>query len=226
LRLIRDPQHLRMLLTQSESVWSPETQIAHYTELLAKLDKEDADITSELLRLAGKPGLAQIRANLELQAAQHAELREGYQQRLAEAEAERQRLAARAERVTAFAVWATEQAETVTDLTATERREILVRTLHPTVFVGRVGSDLPRIAIFFSVTPEAAAQIDSGTLYATMQWHGATGGVYTVFVDEWSGERNAGAGDELDLSNVEAQDLEMFQQDGFSILRPSARRRA
>jgi hypothetical protein len=48
-------------------------------------------------------------------------------------------------------------------------------------------------------------------------------GVYTVFVDEWTTERGTGAGVELDLTNIEATDLEMFQQEGFSILRPCAR---
>lgn len=217
-RLIRDPHHLRKLLTRSEAVWSPETQLAHYTQLLAQVDQEDADIAHELLRLAGKPGLEHIRANLEQQAIRNADLRAGYQQRLAEAEAERQRLVTRAERITTFATWAVEQADGVEDLTATERRDTLTRVLHPTVFVGRVGSDLPRLAVFFAVTPEAAAQIDPDALYTTAQWQGEAGGVYTVFVDEWPTTGGTGMSDTLDLSTVEAAEPETFRKEGFSVL--------
>jgi hypothetical protein len=64
-KLIRDQRYLRSLLERFADVWSPETQIAHYRQLLEDVDASDRSIASALTRLAGKPGLEQIRAHLE-----------------------------------------------------------------------------------------------------------------------------------------------------------------
>jgi DNA invertase Pin-like site-specific DNA recombinase len=206
-RLIRDERYLRSLLERSDDAWSPETQLAHYRQLLEELDANDRSIASELTRLAGKPGLEQIRAHLEQDATHNTELRTGYQQRIAEAEQAQAERATRAERVQGFAHWAAEHADNLDDLTPEERRPILEQ-LHPTVFVARKGSDRERLSLIFSVTEQAAARLDPQTLYTTLQWQDAGGDYFTVYVDEFvsrgdfsSGTLNGGT---LDLSGVEA----------------------
>jgi hypothetical protein len=168
-RVIRDPAYFQKLLRRGDEVWSPETQVAHYTELLAKLDQEDADIARELVRLSSKPGLDHIRANIEQQAELNAELREGYLERLATAQGDVERREAQRDRVQAFAEWATAQAPTVESLSAEDRREILIHSLHPTIYVGHTKSDRPRVAAFFAVSAEAAAHIDPWELYSMSQ---------------------------------------------------------
>ena len=47
--------------------------------------------------------------------------------------------------------------------------EILVHSLHPTIFVAHTKSDEPRVAILFAVSAEAAAHIDPYKLYTSSQ---------------------------------------------------------
>jgi hypothetical protein len=202
-KLIRDQRYLRGLLEKSDDVWSPETQIAHYQQLLKEVEDSDRSITSELIRLAGKPGLEQIRAHLEQDAVNNAALRDGYQARLAEAERQLEEQATRTERVQGFAQWAAEHADSLDDLTAEQRREILEH-VHPTVFVARKGSDRPRMSLIFSVTEQAAARLDPHTLYTSVQWQDASGDFFTVYVDEYADRSNDALRGDLDLTSVEA----------------------
>ncbi len=203
-KLIRDESYLRSLLEKSDDVWSPETQIDHYRQLLQDLDANDRAIASELTRLAGKPGLEQIRAHLEQDAEHNSQLRTGYQQRLADAEMAQADRATRVERVQGFAQWAAEHKDNLDDLTADERRTILEQ-LHPTIFAARRGSGRERLALIFSVTEQAAARLDPQTLYTSAQWQGASGDFFTVYVDEYdpSGSE-ALRGNTLDHTNVVA----------------------
>ena len=199
-RLIRDPDYFQQLLKRGDEVWAPETQVAHYTELLAKLDQEDADIARELVRLAGNPKMGHIRANIEQQAERNAELRDGYQERLAAALAEFESRQAQHARVRTFAEWAAAQAPTVDTLSAEDQREILIHSLHPTIFIANTKSDEPRVAILFAVSAEAAAHIDPYELYTTSQWQNAKGEYYTSFVEEMP---TGGAEDDDDASAEE-----------------------
>ena len=62
--MMRDPDHLRKLLEQTDEVWSPKTQIAHYDVQLAECDEKDRGIAAELAELRGNATLANIRALL------------------------------------------------------------------------------------------------------------------------------------------------------------------
>jgi DNA invertase Pin-like site-specific DNA recombinase len=215
-KLIRDEHYLRSLLEKSDDVWSPETQIAHYQQLLEDLDGKDRSIASELTRLAGKTGLEQIRVHLEQDAIHNAELRDGYQARLADAERQLEEQATRSERVQGFAQWAAEHADSLDDLTAEQRREIL-QHVHPTVFVARKGSERPRLSLIFSVTEQAAARLDPQTLYKSEQWRDASGDFYTVYVDEYTdGNNDALRGNTLDLTLVEAAPMSVEDDDTAS----------
>jgi hypothetical protein len=204
-RLIRDPDYFQQLLKRGDEVWAPETQVAHYTELLAKLDQEDADIARELVRLAGNPKMGHIRANIEQQAERNAELRDGYQERLANAQAEVENRQAQHARVRTFAEWATAQAPTVDSSSAEDQREILIHSLHPTIFVAHTKSDEPRVAILFAVSAEAAAHIDPYELYTQSQWQDAKGEYYTAFVEELptgAEDDDDATAEELDLNGI------------------------
>ena len=128
--------------------------------------------------------MGHIRANIEQQAERNAELRDGYQERLAAALAEFESRQAQHARVRTFAEWAAAQAPTVDTLSAEDRREILIHSLHPTIFIANTKSDEPRVAILFAVSAEAAAHIDPYELYTTSQWQNAKGEYYTSFVEE------------------------------------------
>jgi hypothetical protein len=204
-RLIRNPAYFQQLLKRSDEVWSPETQVAHYEELLAKLDQEDAGITSELLRLAGKPGLDHIRANIERQAERNAELRTGYQERLEAAQEDVESRQAQHARIRTFAEWAAAQAPTVETLSTEDRRKILIHSLHPTIIVAHTKSGEPRVSILFAVSAEAAAHIDPYELSTTSQWQDASGEYYTAYVEELSGEEIPDG--DLDLSEISSLEL-------------------
>jgi hypothetical protein len=110
----------------------------------------------------------------------------------------------RSERVQGFAQWAAEHADSLDDLTAEQRREIL-QHVHPTVFVARKGSERPRLSLIFSVTEQAAARLDPQTLYTSVQWQDASGDFYMVYVDEYTGgNSDALHGPTLDLTRVDA----------------------
>jgi hypothetical protein len=105
--------------------------------------------------------------------------------------------------VQGFAQWAAEHADSLDDLNAEQRRDIL-QHVHPTVLVARKGSGRPRMSLIFSVTEQAAARLDPHTLYTRVQWQDASGDFFTVYVDEYpEGSSGALRGD-LDLTNVEA----------------------
>ena len=207
-RLIKDPAYLQQLLQRGDEVWSPETQIAHYTQLLSQIDDEDRKITREVLRLSGKPGQERIRANLEQDAARHAEIREGYTAKLEQARDELTRRKTQENRVRTFAEWAADQAGTVNGLSAADRREVLIHSLHPTIFVARVASDNPRVALIFSVSPDAAARLDPFELYSCSQWQGNHGDYYATYVDQLGEPIGAKGGDTLDLSEMASQEVD------------------
>jgi hypothetical protein len=152
-------------------------------------------------------GQERIRANLEQDAARHAEIRDGYTAKLEQARIELNRRETQENRVRTFAEWAADQAGTVSELSAADRREVLIHSLHPTIFVARVDSDNPRVALIFSVSPEAAARLDPFELYSSSQWQGNHGEYYTTYVDE-IGEPVGAIGDtELDLSKIASQEV-------------------
>jgi len=220
-RLIRDPAYFSQLLKRGDEVWAPETQVAHYAELLAKLDQEDSDIARELLRLASKPGLDHIRANMEQQAERNAELRTGYRERLEAAQAEVDSRQAQHDRVQAFAEWATAQAPTIDTLSADDRRAILIHSLHPTIFVAHTKSGKPRVSFLFAVSAEAAAHIDPWRLYTTAQWQNASGEYYTSYIEELPNTEP----DDDDNDNGGEYDVDLSDKSSIHLNRFRGRRR-
>jgi hypothetical protein len=187
--------------------------------LLAKLDQEDADIARELRRLASNPKMGHIRANIEQQAERNAELRDGYQERLEAAQAEVESRQAQQDRVKTFAAWARLQAPTVDALSADDRRQILIHSLHPTIFVARMKSEEPRVAILFAVSEEAAAHIDPYELYTTSQWQGAKSEYYTSYVEELP------TGGEDDNDDEGGYDIDLTEISSLHLNRLRGRRR-
>jgi site-specific DNA recombinase len=180
-RLVREPERLRSLMAETQEVWSPQTQVAHYTEQIAKVDVDDEQVTAELLRLSGRPGLEQIRANLELQAERNAELRGGYQQQLTLAQDALDRRATSQQRLQTFEERANElSGEELSNLTATQKREILLSAFHPDVFVARRGRPEPRVGMVFWLSPEAVAQANPRDMHTTLNWVERTGESYYV----------------------------------------------
>lgn len=206
-RVIQDPDYLRACLHDEEDVWSPAQQVEHYTHLIAECDAKDRALASELLRCADTPALAHIRAIFEQDAILNATLREGYQQKLAAAEFERDRRDTELARVTSFAAWAQAHRDNLADLTSDERREILRHTMHPTIFIGRRDRtpDVPRVDIIFCVTQDAAAHLTPNLLHRTTQWQDAKGDLFVVTVaTDDPAPRAFAAGETLDLSEVVA----------------------
>jgi len=179
-RLIRDTAYLRSLLDQTDEVWSPDTQIAHYDSLIAECDAKDKEIGDELMLYLGS--LAGIRARLTAEAEANAAKRAQWERKRADAVADKERRTQREQRLQQFITKAAAQAPTLDDLTPDQRRTIVL-DLHPDVRIGRVDDRRhERVWILFELSADTAARAFApGEVFPQSSWTDKAGNQY------WSG---------------------------------------
>jgi DNA invertase Pin-like site-specific DNA recombinase len=159
-RIIRDPEYLRSRLNQGKAeVWSPEARIAHYDELIAECDAQESALHGELAEMRGRSGLEGLRNRVYSDVERNSAKREEYAKKQESARLEIVRREQEQERLAAFQEKARKQADTLDDLTAQERRQIL-QDLHTSVFISRPDdTERPRLELAFFLTAETAAQV-------------------------------------------------------------------
>jgi hypothetical protein len=155
----------------------------------------DRTIGDEVFRWGGDASFASLRLQAQERMARNDAQRHGYTAQRASAQTEKERRANRARRLNTFIARAAEQAGTLDDLDAEQRRHIVL-DLHPQVKVGhkdrRDGWD--RVAVLFELSGNDAAHAAPGALWSFRLWEDAEGQHYTVYAaPTWDAPPAAGA---------------------------------
>jgi DNA invertase Pin-like site-specific DNA recombinase len=219
-RLIKDPDYLRSLLTRTTETWSPDTQIAYYDEQLKECDNEDRQIATALKRLGEDADSARVAANLKDDAKKNATVRENWLAKRADAVAEKERRAEREQRLTSFIARAETQSDNLDDLTADQRRSILLDLGVRVHIADHRDPNKPRGAVMFYLTERHA----QNTWDAWDTWEGVEGVTPLFEAKDKQGHRwtweaaSAGAvppfaGPLLDLDEVLADFSDLTDED-------------